>query len=48
MKEIMTPGKRIGILCEEQGVSKKELAERIGVSPSQISRIVGRYEDDQQ
>ena len=40
MKEIMTPGKRIGILCEEQGVSKKELAERIGVSPSQISRIV--------
>lgn len=40
MKEIMTPGKRIGILCEEQGVSKKELADRIGVSPSQISRIV--------
>ena len=40
MERIMTPGKRIGILCKEHGVSKKELADRIGVSPSQISRIV--------
>lgn len=40
MDHIMTPGKRIGLLCERKGITKKELAERIGVSPSQISRIV--------
>ena len=40
MEHIMTPGKRIGLLCERRGITKKELAERIGVSPSQISRIV--------
>ena len=40
MDHIMTPGKRIGLLCERKGITKKELAERISVSPSQISRIV--------
>ena len=40
MNNIMTPGKRIGLLCERKGITKKELAEKIGVSPSQISRIV--------
>ena len=40
MQEVMTPGRRIGMLCEKYSVSKKELAERIGVSPSQISRII--------
>lgn len=40
MDNIMSPGKRIGLLCERKGITKKELAERIGVSPSQISRIV--------
>lgn len=40
MEHIMTPGKRIGLLCKRKGITKKELAERIGVSPSQISRIV--------
>ena len=40
MSNIMTPGKRIGLLCERKGITKKELAEKIGVSPSQISRIV--------
>lgn len=40
MNNFMTPGKRIGLLCERKGITKKELAEKIGVSPSQISRIV--------
>ena len=40
MKENLTPGKQIERLCREQGISQKMLAERIGVSPSQISRII--------
>ena len=40
MKEVITPGKQIGRLCKEQGIRQKELAERIGVPPSQISRII--------
>ena len=40
IKETITPGKRIRTLCEEQGISQKELAEKTGVSPSQISRII--------
>ena len=32
MDHIMTPGKRIGLLCERKGITKKELAERISVS----------------
>ena len=40
MKENLTPGKQIERLCKEQGISQKMLAERIGVSPSQISRII--------
>ena len=40
MKENLTPGKQIERLCRERGISQKMLAERIGVSPSQISRII--------
>lgn len=36
----LTPGKRIQALCESHGISRKELANRIGIAPSQISRII--------
>ena len=49
MKENLTPGKQIERLCRKQGISQKMLAERIGVSPSQISRIIReRNEECQQ
>lgn len=35
-----TPGQRISDLCNGYHISQKELAERIGVSASQLSRIV--------
>lgn len=34
------PGQRISDLCNNNHISQKELAERIGVSASQLSRIV--------
>lgn len=40
MSTTLTPGKRIEFLCKENSISKKALAEKIGVSPSQISRII--------
>ena len=39
MAREMTPGERIDLLREEKGWKQAELAERIGVYPSQISRI---------
>lgn len=38
--EILTPGKRIQMLCEAQGISRKELANRLNIAPSQVSRIL--------
>ena len=35
-----TPGERIVKLCEKQQLSQRELARRIGVTSSQISRIL--------
>ena len=35
-----TPGQIIMSLCQEAGISRSELARRLGVTPSQISRIV--------
>lgn len=35
-----TPGERIVKLCEKQQISQRELARRIGVTSSQISRIL--------
>lgn len=35
-----TPGQRISDLCNGYHVTQKELAEKIGVSASQLSRIV--------
>lgn len=35
-----TPGERISDLCNGRHISQKELAKRIGVSASQLSRIV--------
>ena len=34
-----TPGQRISDLCNETHIKQKELAEKIGVSASQLSRI---------
>lgn len=36
----ITPGNRIIELCEENQISQRELARRIGITPSQISRII--------
>ena len=35
-----TPGQRISDLCNGNKIKQKELAEKIGVSASQLSRIV--------
>lgn len=35
-----TPGQRIADLCKDYGISQKELAEKIGLSASQLSRII--------
>lgn len=35
-----TPGQRISDLCNERHIPQKELAKKIGISPSQLSRIV--------
>lgn len=35
-----TPGQRISDLCNGNHITQKELAEKIGVSASQLSRIV--------
>ena len=35
-----TPGQRISDLCNGNHITRKELAEKIGVSASQLSRIV--------
>ena len=40
MTQASTHGKRIRELCEIHHLSQKELAERIGCAPSQISRII--------
>lgn len=34
-----TPGQRISDLCNGYHITQKELAERIGVSASQLSRL---------
>jgi len=39
MTRELTPGERIDLLREQKGWKQAELAERIGVHPSQISRI---------
>ena len=41
---ILTPGKRMQALCEARGISRKELANRLDIAPSQVSR--GGYESD--
>lgn len=38
--DAMSPGKRIEQICRKYGISRKELAERLHVAPSQISRIL--------
>lgn len=38
-EEISSPGKQLERLCEIEGISKSEFARRLGVAPSQISRI---------
>lgn len=35
-----TPGQRIADLCKDYGISQKELAEKIGLSAPQLSRII--------
>ena len=35
-----TPGERISDLCNDYHITQKELAKRIGVSASQLSRII--------
>lgn len=35
-----TPGQRISDLCKDYGISQKELAEKIGLSAPQLSRII--------
>ena len=43
IKEIrseVSPGKRIERLCEIEGISRKELARRLSIAPSQVSRIL--------
>lgn len=35
-----TPGQRIANLCKDYGISQKELAEKIGLSAPQLSRII--------
>ena len=35
-----TLGQRIAALCKDYGISQKELAEKIGLSASQVSRII--------
>lgn len=35
-----TPGQIIKSLCEERNISKSELARRLGITPSQITRII--------
>lgn len=35
-----TPGQRIADLCMDYGISQKELAEKIGLSVPQLSRII--------
>ena len=37
---ILTPGKRMQALCEARGISRKELANRLNIAPSQVSRIL--------
>lgn len=37
---ILTPGKRMQALCEARGISRKELANRLDIAPSQVSRIL--------
>ena len=36
----LTPGKRLKALCEARGFSRKELADKLKIAPSQISRIL--------
>lgn len=35
-----TPGQRISDLCNGRHIPQKELAKKMGISPSQLSRIV--------
>lgn len=39
-ESILTPGKRIQALCEARNISRKELASRLDIAPSQVSRIL--------
>ena len=43
-----TPGQRISDLCNGNHITQKELAEKIGVSASQLSRIVSGETSDTQ
>lgn len=36
----LTPAGRLHILCEAHNISRKELASRLGIAPSQVSRIL--------
>ena len=36
----MSSGQIIMSLCDEVGITRNELAKRLGISPSQISRII--------
>ena len=36
----LTPAGRLHILCESHNISRKELASRLGIAPSQVSRIL--------
>ena len=40
MNSIETPGQRIADLCKDYGISQKDLAEKIGLSAPQLSRII--------
>lgn len=39
-ESVSSPGKRLERLCEIEGMSRSELARRLNVAPSQISRIL--------
>ena len=40
MNSIETPGQRIADICKDYGISQKDLAEKIGLSATQLSRII--------
>ncbi len=39
-ESVISPGKRLARLCEIESISRSELAKRLNVAPSQISRIL--------